>query len=180
MIQQAGQQIIRAIEEKMKSIYTYPHPVLRRNAGRVEEIDSEVRSLIDEMIEIMYRDDGIGLAAPQIGVSRRIIVVDAGEGLKCMVNPEILEQNDEFESMEEGCLSLPGIRVPVSRSRKIRVQGLDVSGESVMLSLEGLMARVYQHEIDHLDGVLIIDRASSIHRTLVRGKLRELEKANRS
>lgn len=163
----------------MKFIHTYPDPVLRRNAGKIEEIDAEVRSLIEEMTEIMYRDDGIGLAAPQLGVSRRAIVVDAGEGLRCMINPEIVERNDEFESMEEGCLSLPGIRVPVSRPRRIRVQGQDVSGEPVMLDLEGLMARVYQHEIDHLDGVLIIDRASSIHRTLVRGKLRELEKANR-
>ncbi|HHS13253.1 MAG TPA: peptide deformylase [bacterium] len=164
----------------MRSIHTYPHPVLRRNAARVEEIDSEVRSLIDEMAEIMYLDDGIGLAAPQIGVSRRIIVVDAGEGLRGVINPEIIEQNDEFESMEEGCLSLPGIRVPVSRPRTIRVHGQDVSGEAVVLDLEGLMARVYQHEIDHLDGVLIIDRASSIQRTLVRGKLRELEKTSRS
>ncbi len=160
----------------MLEIVTYPDPVLRQKAETVGNIDDEIRSLMKGMAEVMYQDDGIGLAAPQVGVSQRVIVVDAGEGLVSLSNPEIIYEGEEKEQMEEGCLSLPGIRVDVLRVKKITVRGINENGETVKIDAEGLLARVFQHEIDHLNGILIIDHASPLHRTLLRSKLKKLEK----
>jgi len=160
----------------MLKIVTYPDPILRQKAEAVENVNDEIRSLVESMAEVMYKDDGIGLAAPQVGVSQRIIVVDAGEGLISLINPEIIYKGEEKESMEEGCLSLPGIRVDVLRVKKITVRGINESGETVEMDAEGLLARVFQHEIDHLDGILIIDHVSPLHRTFLRSKLKRLEK----
>jgi len=158
-------------------IVTYPDPILRQKAEPIKEVNDEVRKLIDDMAEVMYQDDGVGLASPQIGVSKRIIVLDAGEGFSAMINPEIIELSKEEESMEEGCLSLPDIRLQVKRPTKIVIRGLNEKGEPVEFEKDGLMARVYQHETDHLNGILIIDHASTVQRQLLRSKIKNLEKA---
>ena len=160
----------------MRKIVTYPNPVLRQVAEAVEEIDGEIRQLVEEMTDAMYADDGVGLAAPQLGVSKRIVVVDAGEGLTTLINPEIVRREGEEISMEEGCLSLPEIRVNVSRPTRALVRGMNEEGEPVEIEAEGLLARVFQHEIDHLNGILIIDHASTVERSLLKPRLRKLEK----
>ena len=160
----------------MLEIHTYPDPVLRKKADDVETITDDYHQLIEEMAEAMYDDDGVGLAAPQIGVSKQVIVVDGGEGFMALFNPEIIKTGDDTDTVEEGCLSLPGIRVQVERPTQITLRVLNVKGETVQLEIEGLMARIFQHEIDHLNGILIIDRVSSINRSLLKSKLRKLEK----
>lgn len=134
----------------------YPDPVLRERAGPVTQFDPTISSLIERMAQTMYDSKGVGLAAPQIGVSLRVVVADVGEGLTAVVNPEIVEDNGE-ESMEEGCLSVPGAQVEIPRTRSIVVKGLDGEGRELTLRAENLLARVIQHEVDHLNGVLIID-----------------------
>ena len=160
----------------MLEILTYPDSVLRKKADDVETITDDYHQLIEEMAEAMYDDDGVGLAAPQIGVSKQVIVVDGGEGFMALFNPEIIKTGDDTDTVEEGCLSLPGIRVQVERPTQITLRVLNVKGETVQLEIEGLMARIFQHEIDHLNGILIIDRVSSINRSLLKSKLRKLEK----
>lgn len=160
----------------MKYVVTYPDPVLRMQAERIEEIDEEIRNLAEDMSEVMYNDDGVGLAANQVGVTKRIIVFDAGEGFHCLVNPEITPLDDEIETREEGCLSLPGIQVNVDRYERIQVDAVDLEGKPVSDTLEGLAARAVQHEVDHLNGIMIIDHASSLQRKMMRAKLRKLEK----
>ena len=134
----------------------YPDPVLRERAGPVSQFDPTISSLIERMAQTMYDSKGVGLAAPQIGVSLRVVVADVGEGLTAIVNPEIVADNGE-ESMEEGCLSVPGAQVEIPRIRSIVVKGLDEEGRELTLRAKNLLARVIQHEIDHLNGVLIID-----------------------
>jgi len=158
-------------------IRTYPDPVLREKAGQVECVDDDIRWIIDEMAAAMYRDDGVGLAAPQVGISRQIIVVDGGEGFMCLINPEIVESGEETDQMEEGCLSFPGIRVMITRPTSVRVRGMNEKGDSIDLRAEGLPARILQHEIDHLNGILIIDHISSLNRRLLSSKLKKMEKA---
>lgn len=162
----------------MHKIRIYPDPVLTEEARSVERIDEEIKSISSEMIDIMYENEGVGLAAPQIGISLQIIVIDIGDGPFVMYNPEITEKNDDQEKMEEGCLSIPGVRLKVLRSTKITIKGLDKNGEKIELKVEGLPAKVFQHEIDHLLGVLIIDYASSVQKSLIKSKLKDLEKGN--
>ncbi len=131
-------------------------PVLRMKCSPVKEITPGVLSLIDEMAEIMYDIPGIGLAAPQIGVNKRVIIFDIGEGLEVLINPEIISREDELES-QEGCLSIPDRELLVKRAQKITVRALNKEGEKKTFAFEGLIARVVQHEIDHLDGRLIVD-----------------------
>ena len=149
-----------------------PDPCLRQVAIAVTDIDSSVQSLMDDMLETMYDANGIGLAAPQIGVSSRVIVMDCSDDedkpmpLK-MVNPEIISQSDETEAMEEGCLSIPEHRGEVRRSKAITVRYLDEDGEQQELEAEGLLAVCIQHEIDHLNGVLFIDYLSRLKRSMI-------------
>lgn len=161
----------------MRTIVKYPNPVLRRKAEPISEIDETILNLIEDMTDAMYGDDGVGLAATQVGESKRVIIVDAGEGLAVLINPEIIEKGGEETSLEEGCLSLPEIRVDIVRPSRVLLRGLNEKGEQVELEAEGLLARVFQHEIDHLNGVLIIDHASSVQRSLLKSRLRRLEKA---
>lgn len=161
----------------MLEIVTYPNPVLKKKAEPVQEIDDEIRRILDEMADIMYQKDGVGLAAPQVGISKRIIVVDIGEGLMQLINPEIARISGEEKKAEEGCLSFPGIHVEISRPEDVTVAGFNEKGERFELKAEGLWARAFQHEIDHLNGVLIIDHIGTIQRTLLKPKLRKLEKA---
>lgn len=149
-------------EPKIKRVETrshlreYPDPILRRTALPVMDLCKSVRALLRGMARIMYNHEGIGLAAPQIGVMRRLIVADIGEGLLTLINPEILDRRGEV-SLLEGCLSLPNVGVKVTRNELIVVRSIDTAGKEVTQDLGGLMARVIQHEIDHLNGVLILD-----------------------
>jgi peptide deformylase len=153
-------------------IEIYPATVLRRKAAPVGSLNSEIRQLIERMTEVMYQADGVGLAAPQIGDSRQVIVVDVGEGPFTLINPEIVEADSEEVSIEEGCLSLPDIHIHVHRPGAIRIRGLDAAGKAVEMTLDGMSARAVQHEIDHLRGVLIIDHASSLQKSLLKNRLK--------
>lgn len=145
-------------------ILTYPEPKLRRVAEPVQEVDDEIRQLVDDMAETMYAAPGVGLAAPQVGVSKRIFVVDtAGEdepaNLMVFINPKFVAKGGEI-AWEEGCLSFPGIHEEVVRPGRVVVQALDRDGTSFELEAEDLFAVALQHENDHLDGVLIVDHVS--------------------
>jgi peptide deformylase len=149
----------------LAQIRQYGDPALRMQAQEVAEIDDDVRRLVQRMTGLMEDAQGVGLAATQVGVLRRLFVfVDGEEGPRAVVNPQIVERSDETEPDEEGCLSLQGVRVPVDRALRIVVEGLDADGAPVRYELEGYGARVVQHELDHLDGVLIIDRTDDEHR----------------
>jgi peptide deformylase len=156
----------------LREVITYPHPLLRKKSQPVEAVTEEIRRLIDDMAETMYAQRGVGLAAVQIGVHRRVIIIDVGEGLLALINPEVLERSGETQ-MEEGCLCLPGVTVEVARSEKINVRGLNEKGEAVTFPAEGLLARALQHEIEHLDGILIVDKVSRLKRELLTSKLRK-------
>jgi peptide deformylase len=150
----------------MDEIRIYPDPILRKKALLVKNIDGKVKKVADRMAESMYANKGIGLAAPQIGMLSQIVVVDLGEGLRTLINPEIVEGEGE-SVLEEGCLSLPTIEVPVKRMEKVFVRGWNLEGKEVSLELFGFPGRVYQHEIDHLDGILIIHHISRLRRELL-------------
>ena len=138
-------------------IRTYPDPVLRLAAAPVGKGDDDLRRLVDDMIETMYAAPGVGLAAPQIGVSLRVIVFDAGEGPQHVLNPVLEATNGEY-LYEEGCLSVPDRYWPVDRPAYARVRGADLDGREVVYAGEGLLGRVLQHEVDHLDGMLLLQR----------------------
>ena len=138
-------------------IRTFGDPVLRSRAERVDEIDEGIHRLVDDMLETMYDAPGVGLAAPQIGVSRQVVVFDAGEGPHVLINPELIAITGEW-SFEEGCLSVPGRFWPISRAGFARVRGLDLAGREVEYAGEELLGRVLQHELDHLRGMLLIER----------------------
>ena len=149
--------------------------VLRRRAEEVAEVDDELRSLIRNMFETMYDAEGVGLAAPQVGISRRVIVVDVNEeGTHpfALVNPRLVESSRDTEKAEEGCLSIPGVSSLVERPATVTVEGLDENGQPVRMEGDGLLARCIQHEIDHLDGILFIDRISPLKRTMLLKKYR--------
>ncbi len=158
----------------MYKIRIYGDPILRQKAKKVEVIDDNLNEILDEMIETMYLGDGVGLAAPQVGLSLRMFVMDVGNGPRKIINPEILKYSEEKEIAEEGCLSLPDIFEDVERSVWIEVRFQDESGNWHEERLEGYEARVFQHEYDHLDGILFIDRLSPAKRALLKPKLMEL------
>jgi len=139
------------------TIRLYGDPVLRRKSREVEEVNGDIRKLIDNMAKLMYQNKGLGLAAPQVGILKRAIIADVGDGLVSLVNPKILWRQGK-DTMSEGCLSIPAINLEIKRSKEVIVEGLTKEGEKVQLGAVGLLARVLQHEIEHLDGILIIDR----------------------
>ena len=139
-------------------IVTYGNDILRAKAEDIQEIDQEIRDLIPRMYQIMYDSRGVGLAGPQIGISKRIFVYDIGEGPHALINPNIVKSTGEVWGIE-GCLSIPGLQGEVPRADRITVTGLDENGEQVKINAEDYLARVFQHEIDHLDGMMFIDRA---------------------
>lgn len=145
-------------------------PILRTKAEPVADITAEVRTLITDMFETMYAEDGVGLAAPQVGIGQRVIVVDPrDESVEpfALVNPQIQRASDDTEKGEEGCLSLPGLKEMVERPTTVTVTGLSDAGEPVTIEAEGLLARILQHEIDHVDGILFIDRVSPLKRKML-------------
>jgi len=143
----------------MLGIITKGNPVLRQKAEPVDRITKAVRKFLNDMGETMYNADGCGLAAPQVNESKRLVVLDAGDGLVKLVNPSITELSDEKEIEVEGCLSIPGVRGYVPRSVYVQVEALDEKGKPVRINATGLLARILQHEIDHLNGVLFTDRS---------------------
>ena len=152
-------------------IILIPDPVLRKVASPVAEITDGTRQLLDDMAETMYDAPGIGLAAPQVNISERIIVMDCGRDeepeLYKMINPEIVASSQERSVLEEGCLSIPNQTADVERPAHVDVRYLDVDGNEQMLHCEGLLAACVQHEIDHLDGVLFIDHISRLKRDMI-------------
>ncbi|MCG8014992.1 MAG: peptide deformylase [Candidatus Thiodiazotropha sp. 'RUGA'] len=154
-------------------ILHFPDPRLRNKAKPVAQVDDSIRRLVDDMLETMYQAPGIGLAATQVNVAKRVVVIDLSEEKDeplCLINPEIIER-DGIEQMEEGCLSVPGIFETVSRADKIRFKALDRDGVPFEEEAEGLLAVCVQHELDHLDGKLFVDYLSSLKRQRIRKKL---------
>ena len=162
-------------------IVKYPHPCLRRKSKPLTRVDSELRQMIATMFELMYEDDGVGLAANQVDLPYRLFVANLqgrearGEGEMALLNPVITKRSGTAEA-EEGCLSLPGIWAPVRRAEKVTMVAYDLSGQQLQLELDGLAARAAQHEIDHLDGVLFVDRLSPTNTLKVREALDSLER----
>jgi peptide deformylase len=162
----------------LREILRYPDPRLRRKAHPVERVDDHVRALVDDMADTMYQAPGIGLAAPQVGVAQRVIVIDISEernALQVFINPQILFTDGE-QTLEEGCLSVPGIYDNVTRAARIRVQALGRDGKPFEREIEGLLATCVQHEIDHLEGKLFIDRLSRLKQQRIRKKAEKQER----
>lgn len=164
-------------------VYEYPHPILNKKAERVEKVDDELRKFLDDMLETMYASDGVGLAAPQVGVLKRIIVIDIEQEEKgkqgnplYLVNPEIIWNSGDKEICEEGCLSIPGQRAEVERFSSIKVRYTDYNGKECEMLGEGFLAVALQHEIDHLDGILYINRISRLKKNML---IKKLEKARK-
>lgn len=160
-----------------------PDPRLRIKAKPIENVDDSIRQLMDDMLETMYIEDGIGLAATQVGVNKRVIVIDLNAGseedepdVHFMANPEVLWQSEETSTFKEGCLSVPETRADVTRPARVKVRYLDRQNQIHEFEADGLMATCVQHEIDHLDGVLFIDHLSKLKQEIIHKKLKKLKK----
>ena len=164
----------------LREILQAPHPALKTVAAPVAEVTEEIRALMADMLETMYKAPGIGLAAPQIGVQKRLVVADLGReearAPMFLVNPELLWASDETEVLEEGCLSLPEQFADVRRPVRVRVRYTDLDSAAQEVEADGLLGRCLQHEIDHLNGILFIDHLSALRRNMI---LRKLAKARR-
>jgi len=159
-------------------ILHFPDPRLREPTTLVDEVNDEIRQLIDDMLETMYEAPGIGLAAPQVNIHKRLIVIDISEDKSspmCLINPQIISA-EGHEQMEEGCLSVPGVYEVVERAERIRVKFLDRNGVEQEFEGDGLLAVCIQHEIDHLDGKLFVDYLSSLKKRRIRKKLEKQQR----
>ena len=147
-----------------KEIVTYPDPVLRQQAKAVSKLDASTKKLVEDMIATLRRENGLGLAANQVGSLQKVMVYDDGTGLGIIINPKIVSASGEQVGIE-GCLSVPGLQGEVKRANVVEVRGHDLNGKPVKVKAEGLLARIFQHELDHLNGKLFIDRADpgSLH-----------------
>ncbi len=157
-------------------IYTFPSPILKRKVQPVVNIDGKLQQLIEAMAQTMYRAKGLGLAAPQVGIDARFFIYDVREKdtpnqLSVLINPRIVEAEGEIISKDEGCLSVPEYRSDVKRFERVLVEGVDRNGNPLRFELEGLPAIVMQHEIDHLEGILFIDRISALKRSLYKNRM---------
>lgn len=171
-------------------VYEYPHPILKQKAAKVDKVDDELRRFLDDMLETMYVSAGVGLAAPQVGISQRIVVIDAEQesddnGHKSgnpmyLVNPEIIWRSEEKVCGEEGCLSVPDQRAEVERHAQVRVRYLDYNGQEKEILADDFLAIVIQHELDHLDGILYIDRISRLKRQMLLKKLKKYRDSQES
>ncbi|HBR10453.1 peptide deformylase [Candidatus Bipolaricaulota bacterium] len=153
-------------------IRKYGDAILRRKALPIKNIggtepwnDGEVQEIVELMVEAMLRADGVGIAAPQIGIAKRVIILNLPDRLHAIVNPEIVWASEDEEPAFEGCLSIPAVRAEIIRKRAVKVKGFDLQGQELIIDAEGDVARVVQHEIDHLDGILFIDYLSKAKRT---------------
>jgi peptide deformylase len=175
--------LISAAQMAILPIFKIPDPVLRKKAKPVERVDAELRRLMDDMLLTMYDAPGIGLAAPQLGIGRRLIVMDpakdeAPKSPIIMVNPEILERSEEMRLHEEGCLSIPDVTAEIERPAKTRVRYIDRRGKKQEMELEGIWSTLVQHEIDHLNGVLFIDYLSRLKRDMIVRKFTKQKRAD--
>ena len=167
-------------------LYEYPHPILHQKAERVLKVDDELRKLLDNMLETMYADKGVGLAAPQVGVSKRIIVIDTEQrdedgnykpgNPMYLINPEIIYKSEEMILFCEGCLSVPEMRAEVERPARVKIRYLDYDGQECELAAEDFLAVAAQHELDHLDGILYIDHLSRLKRQMLLKKYKKSQK----
>ena len=166
----------------LRQILIEPNKILREKSLSVENVDKDIQILMDDMLETMYAAPGIGLAAIQVGIPKRVIVLDIKqkEGQKnpiCFVNPEIIEKSKNNSTYEEGCLSVPGQFAEINRPDKCHVKYLDYYGEKKEIKAEGMLATCIQHEIDHLEGILFIDYLSKLKKTMIIKKLSKQKKA---
>jgi len=171
-------------------IYVAPHPVLKKVAEPVAQVSADTRRLADDMIETMYATDGIGLAAPQVGVSQRILVIDIEQNQdaedpkdkrgnpRVFINPEIVWTSEDMRVYNEGCLSVPGQYAEVTRPDKIRVKYIDYNGIKQEMEADGLLATCLQHEMDHLNGILFVDHLSTLKKDMLMRKLKKFTKEN--
>ncbi|MDE0730307.1 MAG: peptide deformylase [Longimicrobiales bacterium] len=155
-------------------------PILRTAAAEVDAFDQDLKMLVRDMFETMYHAEGIGLAAPQISISQRVIVVDLRseeqpEARLALINPKVVWASTESEKTPEGCLSIPGLEEVIKRFSAIRVEAVDIDGGRIEVEAEGLFARVLQHEIDHLDGILFVDRVSALKRRILMKKWKKIQ-----
>jgi peptide deformylase len=163
----------------MDEIRIYPDPILMKKAAKVQNIDGQVKGIVDRMTEAMHFHRGIGLAAPQIGILSQIIIVGPEESGRAFINPELVE-GDGDSILEEGCLSLPAIEVPVKRKERVFLRAWDLDGREINWEVSGFPGRVFQHEIDHLHGILIIDHISRLKRKLLTRKMiKDLKRSQR-
>ena len=165
----------------IRKILTEPDPFLRQKSIKVEVVDNEIRSLMDDMLETMYNAPGIGLAAIQIGVPKRVIVIDISQDKEekkpfYFVNPELIANSNNNAIYEEGCLSVPGQFAEINRPDKCKIKYLDYNGKEQILNAEGLLATCVQHEMDHLEGILFIDYLSKLKKTMIAKKLSKQKK----
>ncbi len=156
-------------------IRTYPDPILKNPSQLVEKPDLKVQRLIEDMAETMYFRKGIGLAAPQVGIGSQIITIDVGQGLITLINPQIVRYEGTYLT-EEGCLSLPEFTAEIPRAERIVVKGLNKEGLLVTIEASNLLARALQHEIDHIQGILILDKVSQLKRELFLSKLKKTQR----
>ena len=166
----------------IRKILTEPDPFLRQKSIKVDKVDDDTRSLMDDMLDTMYEAPGIGLAAIQIGIPKRIIVIDLSRNDEkknplCFVNPELITNSNVSISYEEGCLSVPGMYAEINRPDKCKLKYLDYNGNENILEAEGLLATCIQHEIDHLEGILFIDYLSKLKKTMIVKKLSKQKKS---
>jgi len=165
----------------IRPIRTYPDSVLAEKCRPVDEVSEDIKNLARDMTETMYEGDGVGLAAPQVGEAVRLITVDPSgpskrTDLQVLINPEIVEASEETVESEEGCLSVPKFNSHITRSQQVTVRATDIDGNPMEIKADGLLAIILQHEIDHLDGVLILDRSSRLKRSLYNKKVRKWQK----
>src|SRR5450759_528162 len=139
------------------SVRTYGDPVLKQVARDVDQIDGALARLVDDMVDTMYDAEGAGLAAPQVGVQKRLFVYDVGAGPEVMINPTIIETDGEWYH-DEGCLSIPGLRLGIIRPKQVHISGYNLAGKEISIEAYEFLGRVFQHEVDHLDGVLMVER----------------------
>ena len=167
--------LIRREKIKMK-IVLYGHPTLREKSEKVDVVDDSLRETLDEMVALMRKANGVGLAANQVDIAKRFFVLEHEGVVKKVINPEILEFSEEIADMEEGCLSIPGIYKKVHRPAKIKVKYLNENGEEVVEEMDEMWARAFQHEFDHIEGILFTDKLSVMNKRLVAKKLDVLKK----
>ena len=149
-------------------------PVLRQEAVSIEDIDGRIVRMAEDMIPAMYEAEGIGLAAPQVGIQKRLFVYDIGEGPQTLVNPQIIESDGEW-AFEEGCLSIPGLFFEIVRPKQVHLVGRDLEGKEISVEADELLARLFQHELDHLDGVLLLDHLDRDQRKAAQRQWREMQ-----
>jgi len=156
-------------------IRKYPDLILKKKCKMVKETTEEIKNLGRDMVETMIENQGIGLAASQVGELKRVIVTQTEKGSEIFINPKIIKKSKETEVLEEGCLSLPGLFLKIKRAKEVEVKALDSEGRGIKMKAKGLSARVIQHEIDHLDGILIIDKIGFWQRWKIKDRLKEIK-----